>query len=245
MSSPFVEGGAEPCTAEKCEPFYIREWETMIVGAIIVMVLLYMFASSAGSYFADRVGFNYADSGSNRFGTRDDRAGQDDNSIFDYVANGIKSAFAPEMPLATPSAFPPEANPVYANIKAYRAARAAEEAAKSSFRSGGKTNAKPPAGTRAASAGVPPSVKSSYFGGLPKVRQTSGFLDKLNQSPLTQIAETMPGRAYMTSGPSIEKFIDFDKVDGIDSLQVGEPIPTHQPETSEQQLADAAGVEVF
>ena len=93
MSSPFVEsftGGASPCDQNSCEPFYIREWETMIVGTLLVLMLLYICNACGGSsYFSSTkgssVGSNTADSGSNRFGARDDRAGQDNNAIFNYT----------------------------------------------------------------------------------------------------------------------------------------------------------------
>jgi len=101
MSSPFVEtfGGAEPCTSEKCEPFYIREWETMIVGSLIAMMLLYICGTCASSYFTagNSIGSNTADSGSNRFGMRDDRAGQDNNAVFDYTADPNVVADMPQI----------------------------------------------------------------------------------------------------------------------------------------------------
>jgi hypothetical protein len=59
MSSPFIiNGGAEPCTAEKCEPFYIREWETMIVGTLIAATLLYVMCACGYERFASARGGN-------------------------------------------------------------------------------------------------------------------------------------------------------------------------------------------
>lgn len=55
MSSPYVintSGGAEPCTAEKCEPFFIREWETVLVGTLIVAAIMYLMCSCGADYFS-------------------------------------------------------------------------------------------------------------------------------------------------------------------------------------------------
>ena len=137
MSSPFVEtfGGAVPCTAEKCEPFYIREWETMIVGSLITLMLLYICVSCGQSYFdsGNSLGVNTTDSGSNRFGTRDDRAGQDNNAIFDYTKIsrfsgtnlGVLSPLAGTTPnltsLPNSTAAPNNsANPIYAVLNSRR-----------------------------------------------------------------------------------------------------------------------------
>lgn len=57
------------CTETKCEPFFIREWETMIVGALVVAVILYVGYSCYPEYFS-----GYAARGSTqRMLTVDDR----------------------------------------------------------------------------------------------------------------------------------------------------------------------------
>lgn len=43
MSSPFVVAYEDRmCTEKKCEPFFIREWETMLVGTLICAALIYL-----------------------------------------------------------------------------------------------------------------------------------------------------------------------------------------------------------
>lgn len=57
MNSPYVietSGGAEACTAEKCDPFYVREWETMLVGTMIVAAIMYLMCSCGVDYFSSK-----------------------------------------------------------------------------------------------------------------------------------------------------------------------------------------------
>jgi hypothetical protein len=70
MDSPYIisTGGAEPCTAEKCEPFYIREWETMIVGTLICIAIIYIMYNRSDS-FAD-----FSGASTQRMQTYDSRA---------------------------------------------------------------------------------------------------------------------------------------------------------------------------
>ncbi len=39
------------CTEKHCEPFFIREWETMLVGTLVAATLIYLAYSSAPEYF--------------------------------------------------------------------------------------------------------------------------------------------------------------------------------------------------
>lgn len=52
MTSPYVhpyEGRA--CTEKKCDPFFMREWETMLVGTLVAVTLMYLAYSGSSEYF--------------------------------------------------------------------------------------------------------------------------------------------------------------------------------------------------
>lgn len=44
------------------------------------------------------------------------------------------------------------------------------------------------------------------------------------------------GRFYSSRGPSVKEHMDFARVDDLDKLGANEAPPTHQPETSDQDL---------
>lgn len=49
MSSPYIiPFNDRLCTEKKCEPFFIREWETMLIGALICATLLYVMSCCNG-----------------------------------------------------------------------------------------------------------------------------------------------------------------------------------------------------
>lgn len=57
QNSPFVVSihNDRLCTEKKCEPFFIREWETMIIGALICGTLLYLMCCCASENFSEYV----------------------------------------------------------------------------------------------------------------------------------------------------------------------------------------------
>lgn len=154
MSSPYVEsfiGGASPCTSLSCEPFYIREWETMIVSTLIAVFLLYtMCACGYDRFVAKKNSANPYRSLANSQrligGGYDDRVGVHEG-FADYDKFDIK-----------------------------------------------------------------------------KIR--------------AQLPDLTKGMRFQSMGPQVSKFMDFAKVDNIDSLKPAEPKPTHQPQTPDSVLED-------
>lgn len=145
MSSPFVVPYDRTCTDKKCEPFFIREWETMLIGALICGTLLYLMSCSGSSSepFAEN-NIVYDRRGSRQAHMAvDDRPGHD--------------------------------------------------------------------GTR-----------TDMFTEQPKFAPTKG--------------EVLTGKVHVFNGPSTSKFMDFAKIDAIDSLSQSEVNPSHMPETGDSTL---------
>ena len=81
-TSPYVISlnNDRTCTKEKCEPFFIREWETVVIGTLIVGVMLYLMCSCGMERFATENNNKYVYdrlSSAQAHFTQDDRVGHD------------------------------------------------------------------------------------------------------------------------------------------------------------------------
>ena len=145
MTSPFVhpyEGRA--CTATKCEPFFIREWETMLVGTLVAATLIYLAYSCGSEYF----------------------------QAYPSLANTQRMHVVDDRPRQQ---------------------------------------------------SVVPSA-----------------LEQFRAEPETLYGTVQRGAHIPSQGVSTEKFTEFARVDAIDQLAEHEPLPSHEPATSDEELVAIA-----
>lgn len=90
------------CTEDRCEPFFIREWETMLVGALIVSVLIYLSYSCGKEYF----GAYTARGSTQKHFAVDDRPGHEQSQFQAHVkpaheGSVLPGAFIPQKGVST------------------------------------------------------------------------------------------------------------------------------------------------
>ena len=141
MSSPFVIDNDRLCTEKRCEPFYVREWETMIIIGMMIVGVMYYMCTTGKNYFTNKKFTSEVV----RANTQRMMTQLGDAQHYNDAANDVPNGMLPNDTIAKGTSIP-------------------------------------------------------------------------------------------LQGPSVEQFMDFQRVDDVDRLEPGESVPTHQPETSDDEL---------
>lgn len=88
MSNHFAQYEGRACTEKSCPPFFVREWETVLVGTLIAATLIYLSYSCGKEYFS---AYSARGSTQKHFSV-DDRPGHESFQASTFKADHVRPA---------------------------------------------------------------------------------------------------------------------------------------------------------